>query len=257
MCVASRVVLVVMLLAGTVTAQDSDKWEKGLDDWKAEKKKVDKRMIQAFDKIEASVKKNKSLPAETRNRHISSLQEQQARFENSQTLPESDLMLQATVDYLDALHAKAIPLRKLFDQALEKEVGNKIRFDEISVAKEKWQAELPGREELTGGSEWHGTRTFPNGTTVDFHFHVFKIEDNSFKGHIWQDVGSVAGKTGWEFEAKREGNQVLLTTTKMLHGAARTVGFRGYVIGRRLVLTHTTYDGKPVTDGGLVSIWKK
>lgn len=255
---AARMVLVVMTLAGSVAAQDSDKLGKGLEDWKVEKKKVDKRMVQAFDKIEAGIKKDKSLPVETRNRHLTVLQEQQAQFEKLQKLPESDLMLQATIDYLDALHAKATPVRKLFDQALEKEVGNKTRFDEISAAKEKWQKDMPGRDEFTGGTEWHGTRIFSkDAATIDFHFHVFKIVDNSFKGHIWQDLGSVSGKTGWELEAKQEGNQLVLTTTKMLHGSPRTLGFRGYVIGRRVVLTTTTYNGKPVTDGGLVSIWKK
>jgi hypothetical protein len=250
-------IFVLILFGKTVAAQDGDKLERGLDDWKAEKKKVDKRMVQAFEKVKANTKKNKSLPAETRNRYIEILDVQQTQFESSQTLPVSDLMLQPTIEYLDSLHAKATPLRRLFDQALEREVGNRLRFDEIAKSKEKWQAELPGRDELASNTEWHGNRTFSSGTTIDFHFHVFEIKDNSFKGHIWQDVGSVSGKSGWEFEAKREGNQILLTTTKMLHGAARTIAFRGYVIERRIVLTQTSYNGKPVNDGGLVSIWKK
>lgn len=42
---AARMVLVVMTLANSVAAQDSDKLEKGLEDWKVEKKKVDKRNL--------------------------------------------------------------------------------------------------------------------------------------------------------------------------------------------------------------------
>jgi hypothetical protein len=66
----------------------------------------------------------------------------------------------------------------------------------------------------------------------------------------------VAGKSGWDYEAKLEGNQFLVTTTKMLHGAKRKLNFRGYIIGRRIVMTLTHKDDMPLT-GDLVSIWKQ
>ncbi len=249
-------ILTLMVNAGLVHAQGDAKLNKQWEAWKSAKEKAGKRMQQAFDRKIVDYKKNRQLPAETRNAHVTKLQEQKLEFVKSGELPQFDDMLPATIDYLDMLQTAAAPLQSNFERALEQAIGKGAEFDAIEELKEQWQSELPSRDELAGNSEFHGTRTFSDGVTIDFHFHVHQFENNTFGGHIWQDVHNVVGKAGWEYEAKLEGNQFLVTTRKMLHGTPRKLNFRGYIIGRRVVMTLTHKDDKPLT-GDLVSIWKK
>lgn len=239
--------LVLVVVAGTARGQGSESLDKKQKTFETKKKDADKKMVQAFDKVVENIQRDKSLPVETRSRRIASVQAEKATFESANDLPESDVMLGATVEYLNLLQLLRADLQKAFEVALEKALGDKPEFDRISNEKAVWEAKLPGRDEFTSNSNWFGNRTFSNGTTVEFNVHVFGIENNSFKGHIWQDFRSVSGKSGWEFEGKIEGNKVMLTTTKMLHGSARRLDLQGYVIGKRLIFT-AHVNGKPSKD---------
>lgn len=247
-------VLVALWLISSLSGWAAEKSDL-LANWTTAKSKADQQMAAQFQRQIQVLKSNRNLPAETRHRHISDLQEQRTNFQKRQELPAFDLMLPSTVAYLDTLHTAATPIREQFDRRLEQLVGTP-EFEQVSAAKQHWQQSLPGRDEIAAGADFHGTRTFLKGTAVDFHFHVRACEHDSFSGQIWQDVHNVGTKTGWAYEAKLEGNRILLTTTKMLHGQPRKLDFRGYIIDRRIVMTLTHKDGKPLT-GDLVSVWKK
>lgn len=251
-----NVIFLLGVVAGHAFAEADVASTRELERWKLAKSKADKKLIQAFDRTIANIKRNKMLPAETRNRHVITVQNQKSAFEQQNQLPEFDHLLLPTIAYLDEMHLASTSLRIHFEKALDQAIGQEQQFREIAAAKELWQSKLPSRGELAARTEFHGNRTFTTGATVDFHFHVGQFENNSFSGQIWQDVLSVSGKSGWQFEGKMEGNQFVITTTKMLHGAPRKLDFRGYVIGRRIVMTLTHKDNMPLT-GDLVSIWKK
>ena len=243
-----------LLISAVAVAADSSKsFEKDLKVYQKDKKDADTKMGKAFDKIAAQIRNNKSLPPETRNRHFMQIQAEKERFTKSNQLPESDDMLPATIAYLNELHDKRLKVQRTFDDALSNAIGNQPEFDRISTAKDAWQADLPSRYEFVKNTEWHGNRTFENGTTVDFHVHVFDVQNNSFEGHLWQDVFT-GGKSGWVYEGMMEGNAIVLKTIKMLHGNPRTIEFRGFVIGRRLVFT-AIVNGKPAKD--FASVGKK
>jgi len=246
--------LVVLWLVSSSSGCAAEKSDP-LANWTAAKAKADQQMTAQFQRQMQSLKANRSLPAETRHRYISDLQVQRTNFIKRQELPAFDFMLPTTIDYLDTLHAAATPIRVQFDRQLEQRVGTP-EFDQISAAKALWQQNLPGRDAIAAGAEFHGTRTFLQGNAVDFHFHIRACQHDSFSGQIWQDVHNIGAKTGWAYEAKLEGNRILLTTTKMLHGQPRKLDFRGYIIDRRIVMTLTHKNGKPLT-GDLVSIWAK
>ena len=52
------------------------------------------------------------------------------------------------------------------------------------------------------------------------------------------------------------GPRTRLVTTCMVHCARRNLAMQGYVVGRRLVLTMRTKEGKPAS-GDFVSVWKR
>lgn len=235
------------LLISCEQAFGDDSLEKAKKVFEKSKKDADERMVRAFDKVIEGLKNNKRIPVETRSRHVNSMEAEKKRFKDSNDLPESDVMLETTVEYLNLIHAKRLVLQKEYQKALEEQLDDRDEFDRISRDKAIFDAKLPSRDDFVSSSNWHGNRTFSGGNAVDFHLHVFQIENNSFKGHIWQDVHSISGKSGWEFEGKIEGNAVMLTTTKMLHGGSRRLDMKGFVIGRRLILT-ACVNGKPAKD---------
>ena len=223
--------------------------------WQETRAKAHQQMAQQFDKRLQQIRSNRSQSPEARDRYIRELQQQRDNFAKNHHLPASDLMLSATIAYLDSLHRAAIPLRVRLDRQLQQTVGTS-EFAAAYAVKQQWASSLPGQDELAAQTEFRGNRTFLKGAAVDFSMSVHKFEKGSFSGHIWQDAHSVSGKSGWAFDAQLEGNQFLLSTTKMLHGQARRLSFRGYVIERRIVMTLTHKDGRPLT-GDFVSIWKK
>ncbi len=236
------------------TAPNREVWDDELQSFEAAKRVADKKFVNAFDMVLASIGKNKSWPVETRSRHITTVSSEKTEFETNKKLPLSDLMLPATIDYLSLLLEKSIPARKSFQKALEKTLRNKPETDRIASEKEKWESRLlPGRDAFGPRTNWHGTRTFATGSTTDFHVHVFKIEDNSITGTFWQDTHT-AGKSGWDFEGKLEGNVVVLTSTKIKRGRVRHLALHGFVIDRRLVF-RSFVNGKPTN--GFVSVSMK
>jgi hypothetical protein len=245
-----------LALCNLAFGQADSKIKKQWESWKISKGKADKKLEQAFDRKAGEIRKNQDLPAETRNTHVKNLMKEKAAFVKSAKLPESDDMLPSIIEYLDSVQGASAPLQAAFERALEQAIGKDDEFDEIQSLKKQWQSGLPGRDELAANTEFHGTRVFNNGVTVDFHFHVDRFEDNSFAGRIWQDVFNVGGKAGWEYEAILQGNQFKITTLKMLHGTPRKLVFRGYIIERRVIMTLTHRDDEPLT-GDFVSLKKK
>lgn len=248
-------VLVVVLICVLTRAAWSGESSDLLEEWKVIETKASKQLLVQFQRQMQSIKSDRSLSAEVRHRYLSDLEEQRTRFAEDHVLPELDMMLQPTIAYLDTLHTAATPIRKNFEKQLEKVVGTP-EFEKVVAQKDDWERRFPGNGELKARDEYHGTRMFLKANSLDFHFHILAMENNSFSGHIWQDVQSVSGKSGWACEGKLEGRQFVIATTKMLHGAPRTLHFRGYILNRRIVMTTTQKDGKPVT-GDLISIWKK
>jgi hypothetical protein len=246
----------LMSLAATSFADDSTELSRRVSEWRTAKQKADRLLSRTFGQRIEALKRSHDVSPEVRNAKIEVLKDQKSRFENEYELPNYDNMLPATIQYLDLLHEAATPMRKWFDQALEDAVGSGEKYDTLAAAKKTWQSELPGRDEFGPNTEFHGTNTFLNGKTVDCHLDVWNINGNVFVGQIWQNTASVPDKTGWQYEARLEGNQFLLETTKMIHGNPLQVSLRGYVIGRRIIMKITHLDGKP-KQSGYISLWKK
>lgn len=253
-CTLHVAICTFSFLLGSSVGAGENSLEKAKKSFEVSKKEADKRMVRAFEKAIDALKKDKRIPVETRSRHAAAMEAEKKRFELSNDLPASDVMLKTTVEYLNLVHSKRVLLQKEFQKSLEDTIDDRTEFNRISADKALFDAKLPSRDEFVSGSNWHGNRTFSGGNAIDFHLHVFQIENNSFKGHIWQDVHSISGKSGWEFEGNLEGNVVTLTTTKMLHGGARRLELAGFVIGRRLILT-ARVNGKPIDD--FVSVGKQ
>lgn len=226
-----------------------------LEGWPAARAKADRQFMDHFERQICQIRSDRTLGPEARQSAILKTKELRDDFAEHRQLPQGDAMLPATIAYLDTLHQAARPYRRKLDQALVKAEGTP-EFDQLSALKRNWQQSFPGCDELRTRTEFHGTRTFLKGNAVDFHLHVLAFDGRSFSGHLWQDVWSVPGKSGWAYKAELEGNQFLLTTTKMLHGQPRTLRFRGYIIERRIVMTLTHLNGEPLT-GDLASLWKK
>ena len=248
------ILCLVPLLASA--AGDEDKLTKLIERWREARDKANVHLLEAFDQMDREVTRSKTIPAETKANYLTSLREQREDFDNYAMLPEDDAMLPAVIAYLDTIHTSALPVFQSFENAMQEAVRMKGDVERIAAVKDKWLEELPDAGAVQPRTAFHGNRRWKNGVTLDFHLHINKFEKNSFNGAIWQDVHSIPGKTGWEYHGKLEGNQMVLVSTKMLHGAQRRIEFRGYVIGDRIVMTVTSINGKR-QNGDFISLWKK
>jgi hypothetical protein len=232
-------------------------WQSLLDDWQQAKAKADAGLVRAIDQKVAALKKDRTQPAEIRNEFIEVFQEQKQRFVSSGELPEGDYLLPASLAYLDSLHKASQPVRAKFEKQLEAAVGTGDQFDSIQAAKQKWETDLPGRGEFAARTEYHGTVALPDRTT-DLHLHVTHFEDSVSLCDVWRDLGDAGQKRGWQFGGKLDGNELTLVSTKMLHGPPNSLMLRGYIVGKRLIMTVTLSNGKPPQkQPTLISLWKK
>ncbi len=221
------------------------------EDKAAARKKVLTRFDEEINKIKARTK------GETKANLLSQFEAAKEAFQSSEQWPDG-LMLPAQFEYAKAIAAAYRPVSRTLNDLIEGylRAGDKKEAEDWRQAKEKADAQLAGRADLTGGSRWHGTLTVGKHTSI-LHLNVHKVTGNLIAGEVHQDVGT-SGNPIFEVHGTADGNHLSLKVTKVIRGTARLQTFDGYVLGQgRMIINYHSVNGKKPPLVGLIQLNKQ
>ncbi len=209
------------------------------------------------DRVIDTVRKSKA-DAALVDKRLKELKEQKTKYEEKGELPTHDLLLPATVEYLDRLHKARAEWHRVFKKETDeaKKAKDDARLADLVKLRASLDKQFGSRDQLTAKSQWDGLR-YGEEDAVGVHLNVTKVDENTFQGRYVQHPGS-ASKVVMDVEGVFDGNAIEFATTKVIEGGKRSFKFTGYVIEDRLILRlNGTVGAKATPVSSLVDMRKK
>lgn len=164
-------------------------------------------------------------------------------FKTTGQLPTDDDLIDRSIGYLEEFYTRRYIAFKKYDSFEKKYASDSDLLSLIERERQRWSP--PGGQLAQSRQRWHGTRTFKDGNTVDFHVHIDLIDGQAVEGTLWQDADTIY-KKGWKYKGVLDGSRFTLQTTQRIDGNGAIFVSRGYIIGKRMVMKSFDDKGAPI-----------
>jgi hypothetical protein len=225
-----------------------------LDQYDRAWEKARRRLEQAVKNRHSAIRKS-DLDGDEKLRRLNVIDQDLQAFKKSETLPNSDDLLDVVVQFIEGYQKsiknlestraywsdKAVRLRD--DAAIQKLNALERRLDKI----------IGGREQFATGSKWSGRRQ-TGARALQMVLTVTNRTGASFVGRLRQTMGGPGAMM--DIDGQLDGNRIAFRSTQMIRGGNRQLAFDGYLLSDRIIarVDGVAVDGNRAT--GWMSLWR-